>query len=404
MRKFRWGAAAAVAAVAGTAALAAASQVSASPTAGTIKIGISLPLSGDLSQPGGAAKQGYEIWQQFVNAKGGLLGKKVVLDIKDDQSDQNTIVADYNRLITQDKVDLLLGTFSSLLNLPASAVAEKYHMVYVEPAGGSPKMFSRGFHYLFFAQEATAPHQADLFANYLIHLPKSKRPKTAAYVTQTDPFTQPVIDGVRAKLQKAGIKTVLYKTYQLDQTDFDPVASTLQSKNPDVVVQGAVFQDGIGLVRAMQKLNYNPKALFITSAPSEGSQFSKGIGTANTQGIFYAVSWGPGSNTPENHKFVSTYEKKYRQVPPEDAADAFATAQVLEAAVKGVGEINQDKIAAWLHSHSVNTVEGKLRWDKTGAPQSQFLLAQWQNGKSELVLPKSVATSKHIVYPKPNWK
>ena len=134
MRTFRWGALVAAAAVS---ALVVASQVSARGAADTIKIGISLPITGNFSEPGTAAQKGYQIWADITNKSGGLLGRKVQLVIKDDQSDQNTIVNDYNGLINNDKVDLLLGTFSSLLNLPASAVAEKFHMVYVEPAGGS---------------------------------------------------------------------------------------------------------------------------------------------------------------------------------------------------------------------------------------------------------------------------
>jgi branched-chain amino acid transport system substrate-binding protein len=117
-----------------------------------IKIGASLPLTGDFSEPGVAAQQGYQIWQQLINDKGGLLGRPVTITVKDDQSDQNVVVTDYNALIQQEKVDLLLGTFSSLLNLPASAVAERNRMLYVEPAGGSPEMFSRGYKFLFFAQ------------------------------------------------------------------------------------------------------------------------------------------------------------------------------------------------------------------------------------------------------------
>src|SRR5919108_6175576 len=97
-----------------------------------IVIGASLPLTGDFSQPGGAAKRGYEVWLEMVNQKGGILGRQVKLTVLDDASEQNTVVADYNRLITRDKVDLLLGTFSSLLNLPASAVAERNRMLYVE--------------------------------------------------------------------------------------------------------------------------------------------------------------------------------------------------------------------------------------------------------------------------------
>ena len=125
-----------------------------------IVVGISLPLTGDFSQPGGEASKGYEIWRDQVNADGGLLGRKVELKITDDASNQDTVVTDYTKLITQDKVDLLLGTFSTLLNFPASAVAEKNGMLYVEPAGGAPKMFDRGFKKLFFAQQATAPAPA----------------------------------------------------------------------------------------------------------------------------------------------------------------------------------------------------------------------------------------------------
>src|SRR5919106_6680122 len=132
-----------------------------------IRIGASLPLTGDFSEPGVAARQGYEIWQQLVNENGGLLGRQVEIVVKDDQSDQNLVVTDYNNLISQEEVDLLLGTFSSLLNLPASAVAERNRMVYVEPAGGAPEIFERGFEYLFFAQPATAPHQADIFVDYI---------------------------------------------------------------------------------------------------------------------------------------------------------------------------------------------------------------------------------------------
>jgi len=405
MRRLRWALLLAVV----TGALVAASQVAARPgsaTAGTIKIGISLPLTGDFSEPGTAAMRGYQIWQQQLNAHGGLLGKKVQLVIRDDQSDQNTIVNDYTRLITQDKVDLLLGTFSSLLNLPASAVAEKFHMVYVEPAGGSPKMFSRGFQYLFFAQQATAPHQGDLFAKWVKGL-GAKRPQTAAYPEQDDPFAAPVAEGIRAKLEAAGIKTVYKTTYAPDTTDFDTIASAIKSSGADIVVQGAVFDDGVGLIRSMKKAGYNPKILFQTSAPSESKTFSSAIGLANTEGIFYAVSWSPsakGKLYPQNQSFLSAYKKKYKgQIPAEDAADAYAAAQVLETALRKVGKVDQDAIRDYLHSHVVRTILGPLSWDATGAPKQAFLLAQWQHGASQIVAPKVIATSKKIVFPKPNW-
>jgi branched-chain amino acid transport system substrate-binding protein len=338
-----------------------------------------------------------------VNQKGGLLGKKVKLIIRDDASDQNTVVSDYNRLISQDKVDLLLGTFSSLLNLPASAVAERHQMVYVEPAGGAPEMFTRGFKYLFFAQEATAPHQADAFVQWVMSLPTDQRPKTAAYPTQDDPFTTPVIDSIRQQLEAGGIQTVYKTVYPPDQSNFDTIASDIKSSNPDLVAEGAVFEDGVAIIRSFQKVGFSPKVLFETSAPSNSDQFSNGIGAANTEGIFYAVSWSADADTTQNKEFVDRYRQKFGGLPAEDAADAFATAQVLQAAVEAVGSLDQDKIRDYLHSHTIDTVEGKLSWDQTGAPKGDFLLAQWQNGKSEVVAPEELATSQNIVFPKPGW-
>jgi branched-chain amino acid transport system substrate-binding protein len=369
-----------------------------------IVIGASLPLTGDFSQPGGAAKRGYEVWVEMVNEKGGILGRPVQLSVLDDASEQNTVVADYTKLITRDKVDLLLGTFSSLLNLPASAVAEKNHMVYVEPAGGAPAMFERGFRYLFFAQQATAPHQADVFVDWVKSLPAGQQPKTAAYPTQDDPFAKPVIDTMRKALEAAGVRTVYATVYPPETTNFDTIANTIKARNPDLVAQGAVFEDGVGLVRSMIKTGFSPKTLFQTSAPSNSDQYAKGVGEANTEGVFYTVSWSPEADYPLNQDFVRRYQQKFNQVPEEDAADAFAAAQVLQAGVKAVGEIDQDKIADWLHANKVDTILGPLSWDETGAPQSDFLLAQWQSGKSEIVLPKEVATADNVVLPKPDWK
>ena len=369
-----------------------------------IRIGISLPLTGDFSQPGGEAKRGYEVWRDLTNEAGGLLGRPVELVILDDASSQDTVVTDYQRLIDQENVDLLLGTFSSLLNLPASAVAERSQMVYVEPAGGAPEMFERGFEYLFFAQQATAPHQADLFVDWVLSLPEDERPATAAYPTMDDPFAAPVIQlGIQEQLEAGGVETVYETVYPPDTTNFDTIASDIQASGAELVAQGAVFEDGVGLIRSFQRIGYNPQILFQTSAPSNSDQYAEGIGPENTEGIFYAVSWHQDTDTPMNAEFVTAYQAQYDSIPAEDAADAFAAAQVLQTAVEAVGEIDQTAIKDYLHSNEVETLLGPLSWDETGAPQQAFLLAQWQGPQAEIVLPEEVATTETIVNPKPDW-
>jgi branched-chain amino acid transport system substrate-binding protein len=371
-----------------------------------IKVGASLPLTGEFSEPGKAAQQGYKVWEAMVNDSGGLIdGRPVKMVIKDDQSNQNTIVADYNALISQDKVDLLLGTFSSLLNLPASAVAERNRMLYVEPAGGAPELFERGFKMLFFAQQATADKQGEVWANYVTELPADQRPKTAAYPTLDDPFAQPTSEGIEAILSKAGIKTVYRETYTIDNPNLDGIASAMKARKPDVVVNGATFEDGVGMVRALRKSGFTPKMLYQTTAPSLGDQYAKAVGKATTEGVFYAVSHSKEAKTPGNEEFVAKYQEMFGGTEvPEDAADAYATAEVLQAAVKAVGTIDRKRqleLADWLRENEVDTILGPLTWDDLGRPEGEFLVGQWQSGVPEIVLPKEAATSDKII---PEWR
>jgi branched-chain amino acid transport system substrate-binding protein len=370
-----------------------------------IKVGASLPLTGEFSEPGKAARQGYEVWEAMVNEQGGLIeGRPVEMVIKDDQSNQNTIVADYNALISQDQVDLLLGTFSSLLNLPASAVAERNRMLYVEPAGGAPELFDRGFRYLFFAQQATADKQGEVWANYITDLPEAERPKTAAYPTLDDPFAQPTSEGIEAILSEAGIETVYRETYTIDNPNLDGIASALKSRNPDLVVHGATFEDGVGMVRALRKANFTPKMLYQTTAPSLGDQYSGAIGKETTEGIFYGVSHSKEAETPGNAEFVAKYQEMFGgDEVPEVARDAYATAHLLDAAVKAVGTIDRKRqleLADWLRENEVDTILGPLTWDEQGRPEGEFLVGQWQSGVPEIILPEEAATTEEIL---PGW-
>lgn len=365
---------------------------------GPLKIGTSLPLTGEFSQAGEGAERGYRVWEEMVNEDGGILGRDVELIIKDDASNQNTVVADYNALISQDKVDLLLGTFSSLLNLPASAIAERHGMLFVEAAGGAPELFSRGFKHLFFTQQATVDRQGEVFANWMAELPEEKRPKTAAYPVADDPFAEPNVAGIKAILEAAGIETVYEEKYPLDLKNFDTIANGVKQADPDLVVQGAIFEDGVNLIRSFLKVGFKPDWLYQTAAPSVGEQYAEAVGVENTEGVLFAVSHAPQAETPGNAEFVAAYQKAYDELPPEDAADAYASGQVLQAAVEAVGDINdQEAMADWLRENSVDTILGELSWNEDGSPNGEYLIGQWQDGAVEFILPTEVASTKKIV-------
>ena len=163
-------------------------------TGSPLRIGISLSLTGNFADPGSAAKRGYELWAETVNGKGGLLGRKVELKIVDDGSDPDRAAAIYEDLITKDRVDLVLGPYSSKLTIPSSQVAAKHDYAFIEPAGGSPKVFEQGLGNLFFVQPAPVVEQGAVFANYVLSMPAAQRPKTAAYPALDDPFTQPIAE------------------------------------------------------------------------------------------------------------------------------------------------------------------------------------------------------------------
>jgi branched-chain amino acid transport system substrate-binding protein len=381
-----------------------ASSSSAEATGSPLKIGMSLPLTGPVADVSKSGYEGYKLWASQVNLNGGLLGRKIKLVVLDDGFEPSQSASNYTRLISQEKVDLLLGTFSSLLNAPDSAIAARQGMLYVEPSGGAPTIFTRGFKNLFFALPGTSTTLPDQFVAYIASLPAAKRPKTAAYLTQDDPSASPAVAVFKKKLQALGVKTLYSETYDPSTSNFDTVASSIAHKSPELVLQGAVAGDGAQFVRSLQKVSFSPKILFQINAPADETYAAAIGGKANAEGVFTALAWSPQAKYPGNAKFVAAYEKAFGHAPSEDAANSYTAGQVLAAAVKAVGKLDQKALATWLHSHTVATIVGPLKWDATGVPEGSLLLAQWQSGSLKIVAPKSAATSTKIIATRPaSW-
>lgn len=388
----------AVAAAAALALTASACSADGGGTGDTIRLGASLPLTGEFSQGGLDTQRGYETWVEMTNEDGGVLGKPVEIIVKDDATQQETAVSNYNNLIAQDNVDLLLGSQSSLLNIPASAIAEKNQMLFVCPSCGSPDMFNRGFSYIFFSQQAIATDQAKVFAEWIANLPPEQRPRTAAYPSLDDPFAGPVVEGAEQILSAAGIRTVYKDQYPATTKNFDSVVNAMRDAGAEIVVQGAQFEDGVNMIRSMNRANYEPSILYQSSSPTYGQQYLDAVGAQNAEGVFFSSSYSPLADTPDNADFVARYQEKFGQSPPEDAADGFAAGQVLAAAVDAVGSIDdQAALADWLRANSVDTVLGTLSWNEDGSPKGDFLVGQWQGGVLQVVLPTDVATSDKIM-------
>jgi len=403
MRKTRWLAATAALVVV---ALGVAASVSARTTAtGPIKIGISLSLSGDFSDPGKAVKRGYDLWVSYVNAHGGILGRQVQLKIVDDASNPNQAVTNYQTLITREKVDLTFGPFSSLLTGPSASVANRYGYAFLEPAGGGPKVFALKLPNLFFVQPAPVVKCGDTFVEWLSTLPKSAQPKTASYASLDDPFASPIADAMQAMLSKAGVKTVFKTIYPAETTDLTPIVEKAISPKPDLIVGGTQSEDAYAQVKALVQANYSPKFLFFANGANSPTEFPTKVGKQNVNGIFSCSDWTPTVPTSGNKLFVAQYVKRYGGSPfdiDNNSSEAWAVGQLLQLVAAKTGTIDNKTIIKALHQGSWPTIEGNLSWDAYGAPNGNDLLVEWIGGKLLPVYPKSVAL--HVpTYPKPAW-
>jgi branched-chain amino acid transport system substrate-binding protein len=377
-----------------------------SPSPGTpITIGVSVSLSGDFSSDGPALEKGYDLWAADVNKRGGLLGHQVTMKYVDDTSSTQQVVTNYQNLITSDKVALVFGPYSSLLTKPAATVVDRLGYAFPEPAGGAPSVFALGLHSLFFVQPAAIEDNLVSYTNWLLALPADQRPKTAAYATEDDPFTQPQIDKARSILEAAGVTTVSYKVYPAETTDFTPHALKVASSNADAVILGTQVPDAIAFVKTFITQHYNPKTLIETAGPDQGAEFSGKLG-ANTEGIMVPAGWASGSQAYGNPTFVAEYIAKYGGTAADisaDSAEAYSVGQVVDQAATKAGSIDNQKLIDTLHTGTYQTVQGPMGWDSVGKPQGGVgvFVEQWQNGNAVFVWPATVASAQPE-YPKRN--
>jgi branched-chain amino acid transport system substrate-binding protein len=374
--------------------------------ANTVVVGISLSLSGDFSDEGKAAMRGYKLWQAHQNAHGGLLGRKINLKIVDDTSSPNQAVSNYENLITKDKVDFVLGPFSTLLTAPSATVAHRYGYAFIEPAGGGPAVFQAKLDNVFFVQPAPVIRNADVLANYILSLPKSKRPKTAAYPMLDDPFAAPPIQRLQKILQKHGIKTVYSKIYPAETTDYSPIIQAVVNAKPDLIAAGTQNVDGYAMAKGLIQLNYNPKFLYLENGPNSPVEFPSKIGRKNTAGIFSSGDWFPQANFKGNEQFIKEYVTRYGgakngQDIDTTTAEAYSCGQILTEAVQKTHSFSNAKIIAALHKGTWHGVNGNFHWNQYGSPNGNSILVQWVKGKLVPVFPATVAVHKPIA--KPRW-
>lgn len=402
-----------------------------------IRIGASLPLTGEFSVPGSKHADGYKFCVDEINARGGILGRQVELLIEDNRSDTEVTVTQIQRFIDVDNVDVLFGTFSSLLNFPASAAAEQAGMVYPIPSGGALRIWSRGFENIFYFQQTAAEEvgaapmaMIEYYTEQGIIDPAIS---TAAVVWADDFFADAIAKGLLGGevtlpgsdevvavidpgyLAEAGIEPVIEETWPEGFTDWLTLANSIKNSEAEIVMAATASpEEAISLVNALVTVDYQPTLAYMSQGTQ--SEFYDSLQDA-ANGITIHSGWHPladfsgllAGEPYTNQDFIDGFTAAFDRAPDEDEAIPFAVCQGMEQAIIGAGSTDNAAMSEWLHGRTaddaVQTVTGPFYWDERGLPIDRVpIMTQWQDGTLEFVYPiGEFPGTVDLVFPKPEW-
>ena len=361
-----------------------------------IEVGTSVALSGKYARTGQEQLQGFQMWVEEVNARGGLLGRKVHLVHYDDESKPETGAKLYEKLITDDKVDLLIGPYSSDVTMAASTVAEKYNFPMVSSGASASEIWERGYKNTFGLYTL-----AELYMDDILEFGKSKGLKKIALVYENTAFPRGVAAGVKDKAKKLGMQVVFEEEYGKASTDFSSMIIKIKAKKPDMVIGGSYLPDSTAFMRQAKENRLYAKIFAFAVGPGL-PDFGQNLGL-DAERVMGNTQWEPTLKLPGVKEFADKYKTRHGHEPGYHAGGGYGAGQVLEAAVKKAGSTDKDKVREALYSLDIVTTFGRFKVDKTGKQIGKPAYAvQWLSGAREVVLPDEAATST-VAYPFKDW-
>lgn len=371
-----------------------------------VVLGASVQLTGPIANTGRYYRDAYQMAIDKINAAGGVkVGNqthKLALKLYDNQSDVNLSVRQYTQLITQDKVNLLLGPFASNFALADSAVSEKYKVPMVQGGGASDQIFARKFKYIF----GTLAPASNYFGSTIDMLKLLKpAPKTVALLYADDSFDVSVAKGTRPKLQQAGLNVVMDERYSSNASDFNSLLSQIKSKNVDVVLVAGHETEILNFIRQAKSLTVAPKLYsFTVGVPSE--DFRKALG-ADADYAYGMTAWLPLTSLKDRWfgdaaKFAVEYKAKYGYDPDYHAASGVSDVEALVQAMEDAQSIEPQKVRDALAKVKFESVYGPIAFGANGQIDLPQVVVQVQGSNlAEVYAGKGFVTQPK--YPMPAW-
>jgi branched-chain amino acid transport system substrate-binding protein len=355
-------------------------------------------LTGGLASAGKAALLGMQIWEEEINAKGGLLGRPVEFVSYDDQTLPPNDPGIYTKLIEVDKVDLVVGPYGTnqiAATLPVIA-QHKMTTIGILGTGGN-----REVHYPnYFSMVPLGEDPIHSFSSGFFEIIKAinPRPKTIAIVGVDAEFGKNSTDGARDNAKVIGLTIVYDKLYPPSTTDFAPVVRAVQAAKPDVVFVAAYPPDTVGFARAVSEIGYTPKLIGGTLIGMMATPLKAQLGPLMNGWVIHE-DFVPAFDFPGARAMLARYQAVAKAKGGIDPLGygfvpfGYATGQVLEQAVEGAKSLDQQKIADYMRSHKFSTVVGDIEFGKGGEWKTpRFVFTQWQgltdNSLGQLTDPK----------------
>ncbi len=362
-----------------------------------IRIGASLSLTGTYGALGQNQQRGYQLCAKHVNEKGGVLGRKIAFVLYDDQSDPATAVRLYERLVTQDKVDVIIGPYSSAITEPVANISEKYRMPMVAPQAATTSTFRKGRKYIFMVTSA-----AEVYLEGLIDLAAKNGMKTVALINEDTLFPKATVEGTIALATKNRMRVVFVEAYPKGNTDFSAILTKIRAVNPDVLGAATYFDDAVAITRQMKELNVNPRMYGVTVG-GDLPKFYELLGK-NAEFVYGASQWEPELPYPGVKEFVDAYHREFPGASLSyHSAGGYGGCQILVEAIRRAGSLNGETLREAILGLNTTTVYGGYRVDPGGFQLAHRMVTfQWQDGKKAIVWPDGVASAKARI-PTPPW-
>jgi branched-chain amino acid transport system substrate-binding protein len=392
-------------AIAGTA-LATLAIPAAAQSANPIKIGFSMALSGGLAGGGKAALLAYQIWAEDVNARGGLLGRKVELVFYDDQSNPSAVPSIYTKLLDVDKVDFLLSGYATVPTAAAMPIViqrKKLFLSLFALAANDEFKYNR-----YFQLQPNGPNAKFELSKGFFEIAAAMKPKpqTVALVGADAEYPKLALEGARENAKQAGIKIVYDRAYPSSMVDFTPIIRSIKATNPDLLFMATYPTDSVGMISSIHEIGFSARLVGGGMIGLQFAAFKQKLGPMLNNIVCYDLYVPePTMKFPGIEQFLVRYRERAAQagvdplgiyIPP----FAYSEVQILEAAINAVGSTDDQKLADYIRSSSFKTVVGDIKFGARGEwAEPRVLYVQYRGIVGNDVEQFKQAGKQVILYP-----